>query len=52
VEEEAKKAEEAEAPAKKQAKAAKVEPSAEDDEDEVPDWKRKLMEITGGEGGE
>lgn len=52
VEEEAKKTEEAEAPAKKQAKAAKVEPSAEDDEDEVPDWKRKLMEITGGEDSE
>ncbi len=46
------KAEEAAAPAKKRSKAAKAEPSAEVDEDEVPDWKRKLMEITGEESGE
>ncbi len=50
--EEAKEAEEAEAPAKKRPKAAKAEPSAEAEEDEIPDWKRKLMEITGEGGGE
>ena len=44
----------AEAPAKKLAKAAKAEPSAEAEaeDEEIPDWKRKLMEITGEEGGE
>ena len=44
----------AEAPAKKRAKAAKAEPAAEAEaeDEEIPDWKRKLMEITGEEGGE
>jgi len=44
----------AEASAKKPAKAAKAEPSAEAEaeDEEIPDWKRKLMEITGEEGGE
>ncbi len=50
--EEAKEAEEAEAPAKKRPKAAKAEPSAEAEDDEIPEWKRKLMEITGEGGGE
>ncbi len=51
--EEAKQAEvEAKAPAKKRPKAAKAEPSDEAGDDEVPDWKRKLMEITGEEAGE
>jgi DNA-directed RNA polymerase subunit alpha len=50
---EAKEAEEAKAPAKKRAKAAKAEPSAEEtEEDEIPDWKRKLLEITGEEAAE
>ena len=41
-------------PAKKRTKAAKDEPDAEagaEDED-IPDWKRKLMEITGKESSE
>lgn len=44
----------AEAPAKKRAKAAKAEPAAEAEaeDEEIPDWKRKLMEITGEEGSE
>lgn len=46
----------AEAPAKKRAKAEKAEPAAgaeaEAEDEEIPDWKRKLMEITGEEGGE
>ena len=46
----------AETPAKKRAKAAKAEPVAEaeavDEDEEIPEWKRKLMEITGEEGGE
>jgi DNA-directed RNA polymerase subunit alpha len=46
--------EEAAAPAKKRAKAAKAGPAAEAEaeDEEIPDWKRKLMEITGEEGGE
>lgn len=48
----------AETPAKKRAKAAKAEPvaepaaEAESEDEEIPEWKRKLMEITGKEGGE
>ncbi len=44
----------AETPAKKGAKAAKAEPATEADADdeEIPEWKRKLMEITGEEGGD
>ena len=49
--EEAQAVEEAEAPAAKGAKAKKAGPSAEDEE-EVPEWKRRLMEITGGEDAE
>lgn len=48
--EEAKVEEEAPAPAAKGAAAKKAEAAAEDEE--IPDWKRKLMEITGEEAGE
>jgi DNA-directed RNA polymerase subunit alpha len=46
--------EEAEVLAKKGAKSEKAEPDAEAEaeDDEVPEWKRKLMQITGEEGGE
>jgi DNA-directed RNA polymerase subunit alpha len=47
--EEAKVEEEAPAPAAKGKEEKKAEPS---DEEEIPEWKRKLMEITGGETGE
>jgi DNA-directed RNA polymerase subunit alpha len=47
--EEAKVEEEAPAPAAKGKEEKKAEPS---DEEEIPEWKRKLMEITGGEAGE
>ena len=45
--------EEAKAPAAKGSKGKKAAPAAEDeDEAGIPEWKRKLMEITGEEGGE
>ena len=47
--EEAKVEEEAPAPAAKGKEEKKAEPS---DEEEIPEWKRKLMEITGEEAGE
>jgi DNA-directed RNA polymerase subunit alpha len=41
------------APPAKKARARKAEPAEEaaEGEDEVPDWKKKLMELTGDEGG-
>ena len=44
--------EEAELLAKKGAKDEKAEPATEAEDDDIPEWKRKLMQMTGEEGGE